>query len=82
MFWNKIVITVSIVLINFQVLAQAKVSISWDKPLMILQSIPTLQVVVNPSLRRGSNLHDSSFNALKILKAEIFVLPIMCRFIL
>ena len=35
-----------------------------------LRTIPTLQVVVNPLLRRGSPIHDASFAALKLLGAD------------
>jgi hypothetical protein len=51
-------------------LAQAKLEVQWDHPLLVSRSVPTLQVVVNPPLRRGSKIHDSSFYALKSLGAD------------
>ncbi len=50
--------------------AQVKVSVQWDTAQMISRSTPTLQVVVNPPLRRGSSIHDAAFAALKELGAD------------
>lgn len=47
-----------------------KVVIDWGKTLVISQSTPTLQVVVNPMLRSGSPIHDSAFMAVKQLGAS------------
>ncbi|HEY6976358.1 MAG TPA: glycosyl hydrolase family 39 [Chitinophagaceae bacterium] len=44
--------------------------VDWDKQLMISKSTPTLQVVVNPMLRRGSPIHDQSFTALQNLGCD------------
>ena len=46
------------------------VSIDWNKTILTSQSTPTLQVVVNPMLERGSSIHDGSFAALKALGAD------------
>jgi len=46
------------------------VEVRWDKPIRELQTTATLQVVVNPMLRRGAKLHDHSFAALKELGAD------------
>jgi hypothetical protein len=54
-------------------LAKAQVDsleVHWDKQVMISKSVPTLQVVVNPPLRRGQTIHDPSFAALKDLGAD------------
>lgn len=48
----------------------AKVAIDWDKTVLVLRSTPTLQVVVNPMLNRGSSIHDGAFSAVKALGAE------------
>ena len=48
----------------------ASVSIQWDKTILVSRSTPTLQVVVNPMLRRGSPIHDASFNAVRQLHAD------------
>jgi hypothetical protein len=44
--------------------------IDWDKTQGISKSVPTLQVVVNPPLRRGSAIHDASFAALGALGCD------------
>ncbi|HKO13822.1 MAG TPA: hypothetical protein VJV22_17770 [Acidobacteriaceae bacterium] len=46
------------------------VSIDWNKAILVSKSTPTLQVVVNPMLERGSPIHDGSFQALKDLGAD------------
>src|SRR5438105_10645209 len=58
------------IVIKFSAQSQTTLDIAWDKSLMVSQSVPTLQVVVNPPLRRGSSIHDQSFNALKNLGAD------------
>jgi hypothetical protein len=50
--------------------SQPKLTIQWDKQVIVSKSIPTLQVVVNPPLRRGATIHDASFSALKNLGAD------------
>jgi hypothetical protein len=47
-----------------------KVEIKWDKVERISRTTPTLQVVVNPPLRRGSPIHDEAFKALRDLNCE------------
>src|SRR5271156_3395835 len=47
-----------------------QVTIDWTKTLLVSRSTPTLQVVVNPPLRRGSSIHDPVFTALRDLGAE------------
>jgi hypothetical protein len=48
----------------------ATVTVDWDKTLLVSKSTPTLQVVVNPMVRRGSPIHDGTFAALKALHAN------------
>lgn len=50
--------------------AVAQVTIDWTKTIFVSRSTPTLQVVVNPLLRRGSSIHDPVFAALRDLGAE------------
>ena len=50
--------------------AQQTISVHWDKTQRISRSTPTLQVVVNPMLDRGSPIHDGAFSALKALGAD------------
>jgi hypothetical protein len=46
------------------------VTVRWDQTQMISKTTLTLQVVVNPPLRRGSTIHDSVFAALKALGCD------------
>jgi hypothetical protein len=48
----------------------AKVSVQWDKVTRVSKTTPTLQVVVNPPLRRGSAIHDNAFKSLRDLQAD------------
>ena len=50
--------------------AEPQVTVDWSKPVRVSRSTPTLQVVVNPPLRRGSPIHDPVFAALHELGAN------------
>lgn len=47
-----------------------KIAIHWDKVISVSQTTPTLQVVVNPPLRRGSTIHDNAYKAVHDLGAD------------
>ncbi len=47
-----------------------QVTIDWTRTILLSRSTPTLQVVVNPPLRRGSSIHDPVFAALRDLGAQ------------
>ena len=47
-----------------------KFAVSWDKVIRVSQTTPTLQVVVNPPLRRGTPVHDNAFQSLYELGAD------------
>jgi len=47
-----------------------KITVSWDKVVRVSQTTPTLQVVVNPPLMRGTPVHDNAFQALRDLGAD------------
>jgi hypothetical protein len=49
---------------------EVKINIQWDKTTGVSKTTPTLQVVVNPPLRRGSAIHDNAFKALRDLNAD------------
>ncbi|HEX3662969.1 MAG TPA: glycosyl hydrolase family 39 [Acidobacteriaceae bacterium] len=49
--------------------AQA-IRVNWDTVIAVSKTTPTLQVVVNPKLLAGSNLHDAAFEALHGLGAD------------
>jgi hypothetical protein len=44
--------------------------IDWNKAVREMNTTPTLQVVVNPKLRRGSPIHDRAFAELRKLGAD------------
>lgn len=46
------------------------ITIHWDKTVIVSRSTSTFQVVVNPMLRPGSPIHDSSMAAIKNLGAD------------
>jgi hypothetical protein len=46
------------------------IHIDWKHTVIVSRSSPTLQVVTNPMLKRGSPLHDSAFKALADLGAN------------
>ena len=47
-----------------------RVAINWDKVVRVSKTTPTLQVVVNPALRRGSTIHDRAFQTLRDLGCD------------
>jgi hypothetical protein len=47
-----------------------KVTPNWDKVTGVAKTTATLQVVVNPPLRRGTAIHDNAFKALRDLQAD------------
>lgn len=50
--------------------APLNVSVSWTNATRTMHTTPTLQVVVNPLLRRGSPIHDAVFANLRELGAD------------
>ena len=50
--------------------ATPDLKIDWSKTVFESKSTPTLQVVVNPQILRGSLMHDGTFAALKMLGAD------------
>jgi Glycosyl hydrolases family 39 len=47
-----------------------KITVNWSAGRNALKTTPTLQVVVNPLLRRGATIHDAAFANLKDLSAD------------
>jgi hypothetical protein len=47
-----------------------QVRVDWKSVDAVSRTTPTLQVVVNPELRRGAKLHDGAFDALHALGAD------------
>jgi hypothetical protein len=50
--------------------APTEIVVHWDKVTRVSQTTPTLQVVVNPPLERGTPLHDNAFKSLHDLGAD------------
>jgi len=50
--------------------APSSVTIHWQRITRVSKTAPTLQVVVNPPLRRGTPVHDNAFRALRELQAD------------
>src|ERR1700754_5298144 len=50
--------------------APLKLTVKWDQVTRLSNTHATLQVVVNPLLRRGSPIHDRAFQALRDLRAD------------
>ena len=50
--------------------APYSVTIHWQRITRVSKTAPTLQVVVNPPLRRGTEVHDNAFRALRGLQAD------------
>ncbi len=48
----------------------SKITVHWDKVVRVSQTTPTLQVVVNPPLQRGTPVHDNAFKSLHDLGAD------------
>ena len=48
----------------------ARITVDWKNVVRVSSTTPTLQVVVNPPLRRGSVIHDRAFQALRDLHAD------------
>jgi L-rhamnose-proton symport protein (RhaT) len=49
---------------------EGRVTVTWDKVIRVSNTTPTLQVVVNPPLRRGSSIHDRAFQTLRELGCD------------
>ena len=49
---------------------RASLKVNWDHVLAVSKTVPTLQVVVMPPLRRGAKIHDRVFQAVHELGAD------------
>lgn len=47
-----------------------RIDVRWGKVVRVSQTTPTLQVVVNPPLRRGTPVHDNAYKAVHDLGAD------------
>jgi hypothetical protein len=61
---------VAAVISTFLVAGAEKIDVQWSRVERVSKTTPTLQVVVNPPLRRGSAIHDRVFAELKNLGAD------------
>ncbi len=68
---NRVIQVVAATLLAWAGTAGAQtIGISWDQVQRVSNTTPTLQVVVNPPLRRGSPIHDRVFAELGKLQAD------------
>lgn len=69
--WSLCLCFLSIILSASLLKAQdVKVTVNWDKVLRVSKTTATLQVVVNPPLRRGAQIHDRAFQTLRELHCD------------
>src|SRR5882672_2001229 len=71
--WKRAFLALAIAAVPLFVTAQdkaVKLTVHWDKTQSVSRTTATLQVVVNPPLRRGTPVHDGAFQSLKDLNAE------------
>lgn len=69
-FHGAALLLVSLLGVHHPLKAQPAVKVQWEGEATVSRSTPTLQVVVNPMLLRGSPIHAGSFDALKKLGAD------------
>lgn len=68
---HRMLLLFALITLSLQLNAQKdSIDINWDNTFMVSKTTPTLQVVVNPMLRRGSSMHKGTFEALKDLGAD------------
>src|SRR5579872_4848254 len=66
----KTIYLLALTFITLSASGQDTVTVQWSQTQLISKTTLTLQVVVNPPLRRGSSLHDSIFTALHALGCD------------
>ncbi len=64
------VIIIVLSLANILFAQENKLTVDWNKIIMISKTTPTLQVVENPAVRPSSSIHANTFQALKNLGAD------------
>jgi len=67
---NRSLLSCSLFLFVVCAAAAQTVEVHWDKVERVSKTTATLQVVVNPPLRRGSQIHDRVFSELQKLDAD------------
>jgi len=70
MLWGAILTVALLTAPSSSAQTPEKVTVNWDKVASISKTTPTLQVVVNPPLRRGSTIHDRAFQTLRDLGCD------------
>ena len=71
--WKVVLLVLAVAAPAYFCFAQEEpigLTVHWDKTLSVSQTTATLQVVVNPPLRRGTLVHDNAFQSLRALNAE------------
>jgi Glycosyl hydrolases family 39 len=70
---KMLAVTVVVIAVSWPGRAQdqpLRVTVHWNRVMRTSQTTPTLQVVVNPPLQRGTPVHDQAFKALHDLGAD------------
>jgi hypothetical protein len=72
LFWRAVVAVFSLAAAALASAQDAPLqfTVHWDKVTSVSKTTPTLQVVVNPPLRRGTPVHDNAFQSLRDLGAD------------
>ncbi len=63
----------TLLMASFSLYAQEpplRLTVDWNSVRTVSRTTPTLQVVVNPPLRRGSSVHDNAFTTLREIGAD------------
>jgi Glycosyl hydrolases family 39 len=68
--WNQVCRLASLTVLATAAAMAQKVDVHWEKVELVSKTTPTLQVVVNPPLRPGSQIHDRTYSELKQLGAD------------
>src|SRR5579884_4145262 len=68
--WSKWLLSIATLFITPVLLAQIKIDINWNKIERVSQTSPTLQVVVNPPLRHGTEVSTNAYRAVHDLGAD------------
>jgi len=64
---RKLCLFILLIIVSGSSAFAQKFEINWNEVLLVSKTTPTLQVVVNPPLRRGSLIHDRAFSELQRL---------------
>jgi hypothetical protein len=70
MLMRKLQVSAGVLAFSFSLARAQEVKVDWNKVQMVSRTTATLQVVVNPPLRRGTAIHDRVYTELQKLGAD------------